>query len=823
MEDSETRARTTTAQPEKETISLREVSDECTALSFTNQSAETESELAGSGKQSREKVEGGNDNKDCADQNEPLAPCINLDTAEQSSGSDPPFNQQPVESIPSRKGAKSFKQRLRTFFRITGGTVLIVSMTLVLWAVHAVVQLSTQPYTRVPLKEMIAPALNGSDASKTTYIKCLGTMLIGGLVFETGRDENAPLYASGQVLDDLREHGLQDTPLYVAALGTCVALGPQQATQSVEQYAQQAIRQCSTIFGARHILVAGCKRELARHYYTSGGAPRLKQALELVNEAKLIDSEGGSGETLRLDAQLLALIFERQKLLDQADREWKQFIDYSDKVYGPRSNTHALSSLEFATYLVRTGRTAESIPYAKEAVNLLSSRNTSDIAHQFDSRRKYSFSELINPPIAYFRMASNSAANNAVRQSPTSRQAVNRDIAQLEDECLNWLGKVKPSLYFATTTKFAEEYQLRGDYVRADQLYKAALKRGFKAGQSVSSPSARASAQYLECMAKAASNCKKMGDVKQANLIALNCIKIMDPFNHWLLHDRFDSVLEELVLSFGDPGTNGVESRETVTALKSLLEKLPVEQSSLYLGELAELAGDLTLAEQYYRARVQLFPRAAAVYGTLAACLQKEHKFMESGQLFLQAEQLSRSGHEASLGIGTMMAEGRIKRLLDLIPDTTILRNQDWYCVLDSIKGCKTSAQLGARFDIIDLRPFISDYRPRANAGKPKGEGQEIVSGRVIRLSVARKELDALDEKSRAKAKQLFPWYKACFPAVGSRNWGAIARETLPSTRLPDMKSAPFAPAELIPDHFLVIEEKDAKQLEKMLGRKLNH
>lgn len=666
------------------------------------------------------------------------------------------------------------------------------------------------PYTAVSLTALMKALLN-LGVIDPAYRDALSNYAQAVCAEVSGGDHKYAAACCRIALAKLENQKRQSTPLYAYAtyqLG--VAERGDTGSVMVRQDLLRAIKLTTTVLGGGNSMVAAAYRACAENYYrqTTNHDDSLKSE-EMALRALAIDTASGdSSDMVLLDQQLLAKIY-MQTGDKRAASAWSEVIRISRSL---RPNSIALAErlVEQGIYLVGNNRETESLRSVEEALRILG-------PGRFDHASWYGVpmlsltDDLLELTKRYFD-------TSHVYRKGAAAPALHYGV---EDRFLRRLSTSRADAPFATFVRFADQYHEVQDYARADQLYKGALKLYLP--KNSGDFSYQTSGFYVVCMAKAAANDLKRGATDEAAIIAQNCIKLMSPLSRWMVNTDYDEAVDQLIFAFAPIPVDqqSPQIRRVLSDLTTLLQQNRLRRitkpAEICLAEIAELQGNLALAESYYRQAMESHQASA---GVLAVLLNKRSRYEESGRLFLEFERIAKEEDSASKGIpvealpGTYVSLGRLQRIMSSVPDISVFEHfSPWSEILQQIRKCRTSYEMGRQINVLDGGAIVHDCDITLSIGAKTS----------YLLRTARGDLSSLSEAKRKQAAARFKWYQECFPSSAAAGFEYGDLEfNLPSKRISGMCSAPYCAADLVPRGILVISLTDKAYLEKLLGRKIS-
>lgn len=708
--------------------------------------------------------------------------------------------------------------------------------------------LTRDPYTSLPVAELIKPLRN--EKQRIQYLDAAKSIVLGAIIEPAALPSKSNRLVNGYHrtgLTKLEEIGQAGNPLYAFGLVHCTEAEFHAGLDDgkTDEHFEAAIRLAAKSIHPRNMLVAEANRNAAAYYLQCNDLASLARAEKCIKYAIEIDEASGGRATNAIlqNRTLLAKVYDLQHSA-QANQTWSELVDVSAKLHGEKSLAHARTLLEYANRLVDQGDPTSSIVPANKAADiLLETVGNVIVWHNF-------LPSVTADDGAFRRYLSRVHRINLAAVAPrgTTVASLQNSLRTLDDKFLRWQRKAHGSkMHFDVLVSFADEYNSGGNYAPADSIYKEALlfvQDSVRSGvlSKMRGNAARvlavndtSSDRYVLCMAKAARNCMQMNNVHEAAVIAKNCLAKTDPYSSWRPRFDYGFALEQLVYTLG-PVAEGARTAELKAVTETLAKQLenrytrtdilsrrndasPWKSSTLLRAELAELQGDLPVSEAYYKKSL-LNRETATTCGALGAFYMKLGRYDDAATLLAKSERLSTTiqsaraadkNSNASFSAGTTVNLARIKRLIEAVPNQEQLTSFEWYpFVVNEIARAKTSVELGRNLLDIDLRPLITDCLEPG-----------VSKGRVYCVSRARADLRSLPQDKRAIAQRRFKWYQICFPqsAEDQARSVAVRRELLPSAAVSGMASQPLSPAELVPQHILVISEADHCELEKLLGR----
>ncbi|MBX9568258.1 MAG: hypothetical protein K2X77_05150 [Candidatus Obscuribacterales bacterium] len=764
--------------------------------------------------------------------------------------------------------------QILSILAISGIVSLVVLMLIVFFFGRQLVtaadaELKKHPYIAFPLKDFADPLFEGSENSRKIYFNAGKDLANAWLQYGLGYSNvqhahygephrnrkivESPEYLFVRTLKQVAQ--LKETKTDAMLILTYYGLGLSRlakdgttilAGDTFEKAEQLALKE----LGPRSFFVAELDRRIAEENLLKD--LHFSKAEKWAEKALKIDSNAGDlGKIPALhDRKLLTRIaFLRGNSAD-ADNRWSEELAQARIAYGDNSLLYANAVILHANYLLNQKSYLRSLEDTDSAFKIL----------QAYSVRKKSWLDIPHPNLDLFGMnflaesdwENSRAYTNFLEVIGASRRAILVDqnsppssrekLRQLDKEYLSWMEKVcdakKSSVLFNLLVKIADDYAFSRDYASADFYYKRALMLGAKANM-LSMPlkrqtkekeiRANPASNYLICMAKTVHNCFLRGELKEGCVISRNLLKYLDPFDNWTAR-RSESAVQELIYAFGavPPSKHSAEFKKLQSSLIDMLEFKRLTYSygtydkAILIAELHELQGNFIAAERSYREALAIAPDDTRYLGALAAFLEKQGRLEEAGRLYERGEaivyQHERPKHPSDI---TVVSDSRLSAIMSTSLDKSFTYDKidiGWVPVVQDslLLNNKTSRQLGERYSIIDLRPWISDFRNDSKKPLSTTEKKSALPGVVYDTVAARADLSSLSKEKLREAKKRFAWIELCYRP------SEVLREKLPDIKVNWFSRSPRSLRDLKPVRFLIISPEDAAAMKKMLGRDLS-
>lgn len=738
-----------------------------------------------------------------------------------------------VSSSPFEKLLKEFRQLVASgtrFLLISTGCVLAVVFVACIWGKQILgtidTELAKNPYTAVPVAKLAEPLFTDK---RVPYAKVLVQAAV-----ERRKIDSAPGYLpasqSLSIPQQMERMNLHTNPLIayaaVESAGRAAASHPaeEKRKKTVEDDLQRAIDYASTLVGPDNRLTAQANRQAAAYYLNllTPSSDNLKTTEKLIQAARRIDGTSGvyNQHEVLDDQRILAALYTRQHRPDSA-QVWGEASRRVGAMEGENSISKARVKLDQAIYSARFGNVAASLEPATAGANILMSKTRLDT--QPSRFRSLIAGDLSSESMMEYYM---SLVRSEQSLGTTERAKFN----ELETRFLSWYQQYDPPRkYFDLLVNIADQYNASKHYGQADGFYKRALKL------AVTKPSRfrtrglnnniRATEWFSLAMAKLANNAIQQGNFDEGVMVAANCVKILHPYGHWWTTEDYGPTLDQLVRTLGPiekqnltvPLRNVVSSLEDILEMRRLRRGTSCKMSLQYLAELHELGGNLKQAEQDYKRAADTEPSAVTL-GGLAAFYCKVGKYELAEPLFQRSEAYSKRSDEEKnpneVVRGSFVNTARMKRLLDCTPDQSVFERFSWLePVRRDIAQCRTSYDLGRRVTVLDLRPWISDFRKSGSS-----------PGVVYAAHQLRGALSSLSDENKKLARK-FSWFNSCFPKSLEKeiDYVTATKESLPSTQVVGSTRRPRSPFDLMPSHVIIMSDEDSMKLTRLIGKDISH
>lgn len=701
------------------------------------------------------------------------------------------------------------------------------------------------PYTAIPIMEMLKPIGNQPE-ERGAYLRALQLTLqaaVAELGMRTNNTTEADLRDALIELEKI-QNGKVPLSAYVHA---GLAIVEANSGRQAEDDLFAAEKRCSELLGSKNFMVALVERKGAAYFSEEKDNPeKLERGRQLARQALAIDLEGADKKVSSLvieDEQLLVKICAQLKDSNDTDQSLSALQTHSKLLHGGDSVDFGLIVASDAMYKLKAGQFQESLTLANKAMVILQNQSLASF-RQLVPRYASTVDKLDQALHDYLK----ECRKLEVSTPSTKRRSALEEGAshELEDRLLQFDKQIKePAAQFDQLTSLADEHNISGQFQHAAKLYKQALAVGQRVfGKRRQKNAYLTSDRYLLCMAKTACNDLKVGNTKEAVTIATNCLKMASPYNSWfsppyvgrfvdtsLPQTDFSStyrhrkirntpkiglgltpVFKELIFGFGADRSNSPEVRRICEQLRELLE---IDYNSSYLpllAQLEELQGHDQKAESHYKelAKQSNSPVSSAA---LAAFYHRKGRNVLAGKLFEQADQMLVEARPAPLK--RTISLGKLKYLLDLAADEPLFESYNWITKAKAeIAKVRTSYDMASFLLEIDLDPVYHNCRPT----QPKFADREFLYVQDVRnLS------DRLPSSEIKKLEAKFDWYRTCFPATSltTNDREITAKSSMLQKYAPGTtrSTAKFSsPADLIPDHILVISIDDARELQALMS-----